>query len=629
MNDQTRQTLDDRFSQNLLKFALAVLVLGPIVTLVALGPAVPDAPVNYLGPSMMLAVALLAWRLIARGKYSAAAHAMVYGVCAAITGIAMFTGGVRSPAVVVYPVLILVFGWLSNARAAIRVALLICLLTMLLWTAEILALLPPPAYAAPLIYAIHAIITYVLSTALLVFILKAYNRQLTELKKLGTDLAARTQLLEQNTNLLERAQTVANIGSWVADIAADRITPSSQGCQILGITSDDGITFQQYLSLLHTDDRPAVMLAWQLALKGGTFDGEHRVVVNGSTRWVRQKAELTKNAQGRAVSALGIVQDITERKLTQLALNESEKRYRNMIEWTPEATLVHRQTQILYANPAAVKLFGAPDAASLISKTTTELIHPDSLPMQLARMQLIQSGEPLPPKTEARFMRLDGVSIDVEVQGTAIEFDGAPAIQVSIHDITERKRMELEIRQLAFYDTLTGLPNRRLLSDRLAHAIASNRRNGCFGALMFLDLDNFKPLNDTHGHSVGDQLLVEAAQRIAGCLRQMDTVARFGGDEFVVLLTELETDHARSNQGASHVASKIRDALAKPYQLRAHSHMASNFELEHCCTVSIGVVVFAAANASEDDLTRCADTAMYQAKSEGRDRICFYAPAPV
>lgn len=216
----------------------------------------------------------------------------------------------------------------------------------------------------------------------------------------------------------------------------------------------------------------------------------------------------------------GIAQDITERKLMQIALRESEKRHRTLIEWTPEAILVHQNTRILYARPGrSGRLFGAPDADTLSGRSTQDLIHPDSLEQQKQRMSQIEQGEDLDPIAEAKFLKLDGTVIDVEVQGTAIEFDGIAAIHVSIRDVTERKRLEYEIRQLAFYDNLTGLPNRRLLDDRLGQTIMANRRNPVYGALMFLDLDNFKPINDTYGHSVGDRLLVEAAHRIKLCAR--------------------------------------------------------------------------------------------------------------
>jgi diguanylate cyclase (GGDEF)-like protein len=222
---------------------------------------------------------------------------------------------------------------------------------------------------------------------------------------------------------------------------------------------------------------------------------------------------------------------------------------------------------------------------------------------------------------ESRFLKLDGTVIDVEVQGTAIEYDGEPAIHVSIRDITERKRMEDEIKHLAFYDALTQLPNRRLLSDRLNQTILSNRRSGCHGALMFLDLDNFKPLNDTHGHSVGDLLLIEVAARLKNCVRETDTVARFGGDEFVVLLTELDADLAHSTQYAHTVANKIKATLAVPYGLQVQNGVGSISSIEHHCTASIGLVVYPGDEARLDDLIKWADAAMYHVKEQGRNSI--------
>ena len=131
-------------------------------------------------------------------------------------------------------------------------------------------------------------------------------------------------------------------------------------------------------------------------------------------------------------------------------------------------------------------------------------------------------------------------------------------------DITERKQMEDQVHQLAFYDTLTHLPNRRLLDDRLSQTMAASKRSACYGALMFLDLDNFKPLNDMHGHVVGDLLLIEAADRLEACVREMDTVARFGGDEFVVMISDLDADKSRIDAQARLIAEKIRVALSDP-----------------------------------------------------------------
>ena len=195
-------------------------------------------------------------------------------------------------------------------------------------------------------------------------------------------------------------------------------------------------------------------------------------------------------------------------------------------------------------------------------------------------------------------------------------------VRIVLTDITERIKNEEEIRKLAFYDTLTQLPNRRLLADRLDQAMAAGKRSGRYGALMFVDLDNFKPLNDRHGHNMGDLLLIEAARRITRCLREMDTVARFGGDEFVVLLGELDVDQAGSVTQAGVVAEKIRAALAEIYQLKTHDMNT----LEHHCTASIGVTLFREHLNSATDILKWADMAMYQAKAEGRDRVCFFEP---
>lgn len=194
-------------------------------------------------------------------------------------------------------------------------------------------------------------------------------------------------------------------------------------------------------------------------------------------------------------------------------------------------------------------------------------------------------------------------------------------------DITERKAMEHKVQQLAFFDALTGLPNRRLLDDRLGLAMAASKRSGLYSALMFLDLDNFKPLNDTHGHGVGDLLLIEVAKRLTACVREIDTVARFGGDEFVVMLGELSEDKATSTAQAGQVAEKIRAALNAPYQLTVTHTGQSSSRVQHHCSVSIGVVVFNNADASPADIMKWADAAMYQAKDAGRNAIRFHEPA--
>jgi len=223
---------------------------------------------------------------------------------------------------------------------------------------------------------------------------------------------------------------------------------------------------------------------------------------------------------------------------------------------------------------------------------------------------------------EARHRHKDGHEFEVEVSATCMAESGK--LFVFCHDITKRKAAEEKIRNMAFYDALTQLPNRRMLSDRMAQAMASSKRSGCYGALMFIDMDNFKPLNDAHGHNVGDLLLVQVARRIVSCVREMDTVTRFGGDEFVVMLRELYVDEAESIAQSVVVAEKISAILAEPYVLKIQNDGNTETTVTHHCTSSIGIVLFTSQEASQNDIIKWADMAMYQAKSDGRNLIRFF-----
>ena len=184
-------------------------------------------------------------------------------------------------------------------------------------------------------------------------------------------------------------------------------------------------------------------------------------------------------------------------------------------------------------------------------------------------------------------------------------------------DISGRKAAEEEIRLLAFYDPLTGLPNRRLMADRLQHSLATTARSGAGGALLFVDLDNFKDLNDTQGHEIGDQLLRQVAARLGGCVRSGDTVARLGGDEFVLLVEGLSSQPNEAAAQAENVARAVLQALGQSYLLGGHTYHSS---------CSIGVALYADAQGSVDELLKRGDMAMYQAKGAGRNTLRFFDP---
>jgi diguanylate cyclase (GGDEF)-like protein/PAS domain S-box-containing protein len=224
--------------------------------------------------------------------------------------------------------------------------------------------------------------------------------------------------------------------------------------------------------------------------------------------------------------------------------------------------------------------------------------------------------------------RKDGEIYPEWLSVTAVKAgDGAVTHYVgTFADITLRKAAEDEIRNLAFYDPLTQLPNRRLMLDRLRHALTSSARHGLHGALMLFDLDDFKTLNDTLGHDVGDQFLVEVGRRMQSCVREGDTVARLGGDEFVVILEDLDAEAVAAMQ-AEIVAVKIQAALGQPYALDLSLGGHEGDTRSYHCTSSIGITLFRDQSISVDELMKRADTAMYQSKAAGRNTMRFFDPA--
>lgn len=254
------------------------------------------------------------------------------------------------------------------------------------------------------------------------------------------------------------------------------------------------------------------------------------------------------------------------------------------------------------------------------------LVHPDDLDDTMAKVRQHLEGKTPTYVSEHRLLCKDGQYKWILDRGLVVSRDekGNPLRAIGTHtDITERKHMEELIRQQALYDSLTKLPNRRLLVDRLTHAMSISKRTDYHGAVLFLDLDNFKPLNDTHGHEAGDLLLIEVASRLKHCVRESDTVARMGGDEFVVVLAQLDKNLDKSRQQAAKLAEKIRTALAKPYQIKMEEN-GKNITVKHHCTASIGFVLFLDEQSNINDILRNADDAMYEAKSAGRDLVRFY-----
>jgi diguanylate cyclase (GGDEF)-like protein/PAS domain S-box-containing protein len=538
--------------------------------------------------------------------------------------------------------------------------------------------------------------------------------------------------LKDEHDQLNEAQRLARLGSWTLDLRSNRLQWSNE---IFRLFEVDPCAFQAsyqgFLQAIHPEDRDAVDQAFTHSLATRQpYEITHRLrMADGRIKWVHERCRTEYDDQGAAVRSLGTVQDITDIKQAQDALQASEQRARMLTDNAADAVLIASpQERWVYVNDRVADLLGyAP--SELLGKSVYELVPPSKRDLYREGFHHLKDGTP--SRAELRLIHKDGHRIPVEMnavrlpdgnvygacrdfserqrieeelrvaavafeteegilitneQGVILRVNQAftrisgyaaeevigktPALLQSgrqdeafyrmlwtalkqddywegevwnrrkngeiypewltitgvkdlkgktshyvavFSDITERKASEEKIHRLAFYDPLTQLPNRRLLHDRCAQALRSSARHKNHGAVLFLDLDRFKTLNDTRGHEAGDLLLVEVARRMLACVRAEDTVARMGGDEFVVVLEELSTDQDVAREQAVGVAEKIRLALDQPYVLGEFTHSSSP---------SIGVCLFGGGrDITVNELLMHADQAMYQAKAAGRNTV--------
>jgi diguanylate cyclase (GGDEF)-like protein/PAS domain S-box-containing protein len=311
------------------------------------------------------------------------------------------------------------------------------------------------------------------------------------------------------------------------------------------------------------------------------------------------------------LSGMGI--DITERKIFELSLQEAEHRYRQLVQLSPEAIFVMKEMRCVFANQAGQALLGATSQEQLSEKSVIDLIHPDSRQDVLDRIYRVEQHGQQISNREDRFIRLDGPVINVEVAAAPFIDGGEPARLLVARDITQSMRQKAQLEHQANYDPLTQLANRHLLNDRIRQAMAHADRAQTMAIVAFIDLDNFKVINDTLGHDAGDRLLIQVARRLEKCVRGGDTVARHGGDEFVLVLY----DHIDEEAIAAWIA-RLLERISQPITVDGHQLFV---------TCSIGLSIYPRDGRDAQTLLKHADAAMYEAKGEGRNQFQFFIPS--
>ncbi len=426
-------------------------------------------------------------------------------------------------------------------------------------------------------------------------------------------------LASQNTNLKALLETASD-GVHVLDTSGKLIQYSDSFAMMLGYTDDEikGLNVRDWDAGISSDRISEMVL--ELIKTGKIFESQHRRK-DGSI------IDVEINAKGVFIDGKNYLyassRDITKRNKLAQELSYERNTLNNLVDTITDLVWLKDLDGIyLRCNAEFEKFFGAKEI-EIIGKTDYDFV-----PKELADsfrendQEALISNNPLSNEETVTY-RSDGHTALLETVKTPMRDEHGKVIGVLgvARNITARKHLEEQVSHMAYYDMLTELPNRRLLMDRLNQLLVGKKRSGLYGALLYIDLDNFKPLNDLHGHEAGDLLLIEVGKRIKQCVREMDTVARIGGDEFVALIGQLKGDETKSLAQAQMIAEKVRIALAKPYEITIEHGKNTESTIEHCCTACIGVVVFSGKATDPDVILSMADVAMYEAKEAGRNRV--------
>jgi diguanylate cyclase (GGDEF)-like protein/PAS domain S-box-containing protein len=417
-------------------------------------------------------------------------------------------------------------------------------------------------------------------------------------------------------------EELANLGMWRRREVggSSEIYWSAGLSRLAGVEPQPQLSFGRSISGIVAEDLPAFMAA--------QGSGENTQVryrwrkPDGEVRWML--AHMRKPTGTNPLEMeMGLVRDITDEWNLSERLRDRLAFIERIASRVPGYIFQYRlhpdgSLDVPYLSEAVREMVGIDPAAAMkdLSVLLRRVIPEDR--GLLRRFSRVSLHEMQPWQCEFRIEMPDG-SRRWHMTSVAphLEADGSILSHGFTTDITDRKQAESEIERLAFYDPLTGLPNRRLLLDRLQRAVAVSLRTRQRGALLFIDLDNFKDLNDTLGHDIGDQLLTQVAQRLVAGVREVDTVARFGGDEFVVMLENLASEPTEAARRVRAVAEKLLEQVNQPIELGGKRHYSSP---------SIGITLFGDERHSVDELLKQADLAMYEAKAGGRNTLRFFDP---